>query len=130
MSRHDYSKYSNNKKYHAVDETASYQGQMSTADAVVDVASFETEVVIPDIEAVVEAVDVTVVRKTVPGVVADCNKLNVRVAPNSSATVICVLDVGTEIEVNVTDSTDEWFSICTAAGIEGYCMRKFVNARA
>ena len=131
MSRHDYSQYSNNKKHH--DGTAtipvSYQGNMCVVDEFVEPDSFATTISTPAVEMVVETVETMTLPETVVGVVANCNKLNVRVAPDATADVACVLNAGTEIEVNVTDSTDEWFSVCTAAGIEGYCMRKFVNTR-
>lgn len=27
------------------------------------------------------------------------------------------------------DSNDDWYAVCTAAGIEGFCMKKFVAVR-
>lgn len=126
MSKHNYSQYSKKK----------YNDNMTTADKVVDVASFTTTaaategaLVAPEIKMVVEAVDTVTLPKTVIGFVSDCTKLNVREQPEIDADVVCVLNNGTEVEINVANSTNEWFSVCTAAGIEGYCMRKFINAR-
>lgn len=75
-----------------------------------------------------ETVDTVTLPKTVEGVVVDCAKLNVRAEPSINADIVCVLDVTSEIEINVDQSNDEWFKICTAIGAEGYCMRKFVKA--
>ena len=126
MSKHNYSQYSKKK----------YNDNMATADKVVDVASFTTTAaategapVAPEIKMVAEAADTVTLPKTVIGFVSDCTKLNVREQPEIDADVVCVLNNGTEVEINVVNSTNEWFSVCTAAGIEGYCMRKFINAR-
>lgn len=75
-----------------------------------------------------ETVETVALPKTVSGVVVNCAKLNVREEPSADADVVCVLDVMSEIKINVEKSDNEWFKICTANGIEGYCMRKFVDA--
>lgn len=63
----------------------------------------------------------------VKGVVGNCKKLNVRVAPNADATPICVITVKSELTIDTTQSTDEWYKVCTAAGVEGYCMKAYVT---
>lgn len=75
-----------------------------------------------------ETVQTVPLPKTVSGIVVDCSKLNVRSEPSLFADVVCVLDVASEIKIDVAQSHNEWFKICTAAGTEGYCMRKFVKA--
>lgn len=65
---------------------------------------------------------------TVTGVVANCTKLNVRAKATADAAVVCVINAGTEVTINIKKSKEEWFKVKTAAGVEGYCMRKFVNA--
>ena len=57
----------------------------------------------------------------------DCRKLNVRAEPSTDAEVVCVISEGTELLIDEPESTDEFYKICTAAGVEGYCMRKFVT---
>lgn len=78
-------------------------------------------------------VDETVETKALPamveGHVAGCAKLNVRADASLFADVVCVLDVMSEIMIDVNKSTKDWLYVCTATGIEGYCMRKFVDAR-
>ena len=75
-----------------------------------------------------ETVQTAPLPKTVSGIVVDCSKLNVRSEPSLFADVVCVLDVASEIKIDVAQSNNDWFKICTAAGTEGYCMRKFVKA--
>lgn len=111
MSKHNYSQYSNKKRDNSPAEV-----KMETAPV--------TKPVIMS-----EAVDTVALPKTVEGVVVNCAKLNVREEPNTEAEIVCVLDVTSEIEIDVEKSTTAWFKICTATGVEGYCMRKFVDAR-
>lgn len=75
----------------------------------------------------------TVETKTLPamveGVVSGCAKLNVRSDASLFADVVCTLDVMSEIMIDVNKSTKDWLYICIATGVEGYCMKKFVDAR-
>lgn len=64
----------------------------------------------------------------VTGVVANCTKLNVRAKAAADAAVVCVINAGTEVTINIKKSKEEWFKVKTVAGVEGYCMRKFINA--
>lgn len=116
MSKHNYSKYSN-----------------KNAEPVVETEATETEAVIentaPEIE-VAEEIVATPAKETKPviGTVANCTRLNVRAKSNTAAEVVCVLDAGSKVTINKKQSTDEWFRVTTDAGVEGYCMRKFVKA--
>lgn len=60
------------------------------------------------------------------GVVENCNKLNVREEPTLDSTVICEIDSKTELMIDEVDSTEDFYKVCTAAGIEGFCMKKFI----
>ena len=77
-------------------------------------------------------VNETVETKTLPdvviGMVVGCAKLNVRAEANLFSDIVCTLNSQSEIEINVNKSTKDWFYICTATGVEGYCLRKYVEA--
>ena len=60
--------------------------------------------------------------RNVIGVVTDCLKLNIREKPTKDSRVVTV-------EIDMGDSNDDWYAVCTAAGIEGFCMKKFVAVR-
>lgn len=75
-----------------------------------------------------ETVETVAMPKVVSGVVVNCAKLNVREEPSVDADVVCVLDVMSEVKIDVEKSDNEWLKISTANGVEGYCMRKFVDA--
>ena len=58
-----------------------------------------------------------------------CERLNVRTNPNKSANVLCVIEAGTELKVDVEGSTNEWVKvICPNSVVAGgFCMRKFMT---
>lgn len=94
----------------------------------------------PEVETeVVEAVDVVIEPvtekiekkpKKAVGVVSGCTKLNVRANADVTANVVCVLDAGSEVEMNTAKSTKDWVAVRTADGINGFCMRKYISAKA
>lgn len=115
LSKHNYSQYSNKNHKH------NHNNADKTRDAV------STAPVTSALELVDETVE-TVPVDIVEGVVVGCARLNVRAEPDIDAEVVSVLNAQSEMQINVSKSTDEWFHVCTASGIEGYCMRKYVNA--
>lgn len=86
--------------------------------------TFETKEVV---EEVIEEV-VNEAPKAV-GHISNCEKLNIRTEPNANGEVVTILPVGTELSIDLSESNDEWYKICTLHGIEGYCMKKFVYVR-
>lgn len=63
------------------------------------------------------------------GIVSNCGKLNVRKEPNINSDIICEALSKSELLIDLDGSTDEWFKVCTAAGSEGFCMKRFVAIR-
>lgn len=70
------------------------------------------------------------------GVVANCGSLNLREQPSVDSNVVCQMDIGTEVIIDETApvegevrhaSADEFYKVCTAAGIEGFCMKKYIE---
>lgn len=60
------------------------------------------------------------------GRVFNCARLNVRVAPKSGATIVCEIPCNTEVEINEAESTDDFYKIYTASGVEGFCMKSYI----
>lgn len=121
LSRQNYSKYyEKNRK--VAEET------VEEIDVINEAEELVVENPAPDIVLMEETVETVTIPETVVGTVVGCTKLNVRENPNTAAAVLCVLDAASEIKINVTNSNNEWVNVLTAAGIDGYCMRKFVNA--
>ena len=63
------------------------------------------------------------------GTVINCGSLNVREKPEADAAVLGVINAGTFVSINKEGSTAEWFKVTTEAGLEGYCVRKFIALR-
>lgn len=86
-------------------------------------------------EAVVEPVEVQngveekVEQISMIGVVVDCTKLNVRRKPNPNSEVVCEISVGSEVTICEDESTNDFYKVCTAAGAEGFCMRKYIRTK-
>ena len=77
----------------------------------------ETAEVIEPIESV----------KTHTGVVYNCEKLNIRKSASKDSDVVTVVDAGSELLIDSAKSTYNFYKVCTASGIEGYCMSEFVK---
>lgn len=92
------------------------------------------ELVIDDAaaEEVVEEIaepEETIENTTKTGVVAGCKALKIRKTPNAinSANVICIIKESVKVIVDLDKSTDDWYSVCLENGVEGFCMKKFIN---
>lgn len=108
---------------------------VSVDNEVVESVLEETEVVKPAveeseivevIEPVVEEVTELETINTTVGVVTDCIKLNIRNKPNVNAKVLCTVNVLSELIIDTQKSNDNWLSVCTESGVEGFCMKKYV----
>lgn len=63
------------------------------------------------------------------GIVTGCVCLNVRQEPSVNSTVLCTVPVTTKLMVDVKKSNLSWFHVYTESGIEGFCMKRFVNVK-
>lgn len=117
----NYTNYQNiSKKTDASAETVTPTEDTISVKEVIDAATKVEEV---------ENVEETVVAGDTFGIVTDCKKLNIRTKPDKVATVACVADEGTTLQIDIDKSTLEWYSVRTASGVEGFCMKKFVAVR-
>lgn len=87
-----------------------------------------------DETAVVAEVTETVeAPKPVYGVVSNCSRLNVRVAPNANAKVIAVINKGEKVEIIQKGSgttTKFYHVICgkdKQVSFKGFCMRQYIT---
>ena len=67
--------------------------------------------------------------RNVIGVVTDCLKLNIREKPSKDSRVVTVVTCLDKLEIEIGDSNDDWYAVCTATDIEGFCMKKFVAVK-
>lgn len=87
----------------------------------------ENIVVAPEVEEPKTTAEVEVeTPKLVLGVILNCPKLNVRKEPNANSEVVYIADASTEFVIDENNSTEDWYSVCTSTGVEGFCMKKFI----
>lgn len=94
---------------------------MLEEDVVIDEMPVENE---PELEPEVEVkqdVEPTI------GVVSGCTRLNVREDSESNASIVGTIEAGTELVIDMAKSTDDFYMVITAAGIEGFCMKQFIT---
>lgn len=110
MSNHNYKQY-----YNKANEEQKPVAEPEVIEPVVEPEIVEPEVVQPAAPV------------TVDGKVVKCKMLNIRIAPRKDADVLAVVDCGAKLVIDVDRSLEDWYSVCTVAGIEGYCMKEFVE---
>ncbi len=74
-----------------------------------------------------EVVEEAVKPATTIGVVSGCGKLNVRKEADIEAEKVTVISQGTQVTVNLAESTEDFYRIMTIDGKVGYCMKKFIT---
>ena len=94
-------------------------------------ASFNDEFMLNDEETKEVAVEMTELEpeEYLLGVVSNCKKLNVREAPSKESDSLGVIACGTEVMITPSTSTEEFYSVCTESGIEGFCVKQFINLK-
>ena len=84
-----------------------------------------TEEVVEE-DCVEEIDEIEEVSAPVIGVVAGCKKLNVRCEGKAGADIICEIAEAAEVMIDEKESTEDFYKICTEAGAEGFCMKKYI----
>lgn len=59
--------------------------------------------------------------------IVNVDLLNVREEPVDNADVLGVVKNSTKIVVEIEESTDDFYKICTETGLEGFCMKQFID---
>ena len=61
------------------------------------------------------------------GVVDNCVRLNIRVAPRITADVRLIIEKGDEVILCEKQPKGEWFRVRTQNNTEGFCMKKYIT---
>ena len=109
----NYSNYSKNFK--STDKPKVSQVEESTLDNYQEVDQNTVEQ---------EQVAATVMQK---GFVNGCIKLNVRTNPTIDSEVVEIINESDEVMIK--DVVNEWYSVTTKDGNEGYCMSKYITVK-
>ena len=104
--------------------------KISTENVVVDSEEKSTLDVVKS-EEVIETKEEPVVKVKI-GVVSNCEKLNVREKPNVKSVVACIITKGTEVEIDESKSSREFYRVSSTSkteGFAGYCMKKYITVK-
>ena len=58
-----------------------------------------------------------------------CEKLYVRSDATVDSEPVGVINCDSKVFVYEDESTEEFYKVCTATGLEGYCMKKFISVQ-
>ena len=64
------------------------------------------------------------------GIVVNCEKLNLRRSPlkdSDGANILTELLSGVAVVIDENESTPNFYKVTTETGLEGYCMRQFIE---
>ena len=61
------------------------------------------------------------------GVVSGCAQMYVRSGASVDAEPLGVIRCDTKVQIYEAESTDDFYSVCTETGLEGFCMKKFIS---
>lgn len=127
MSHRDYSMFSKNKE-NKNNETVVSNDVITTENAEPIVETIEqTPNEVTEVTAgLAQVVDV---KTTVIGFVDGCDRLNVRSDSYKDSEVACIIDKSTEVEVDLQNSTNDFYKVKLLDGQEGYCMKKFIKIK-
>ena len=78
-------------------------------------------------EPVEQAVEETPKKESKVGVVTNCQKLNVRREATLENNIITTLLAGAVLVIDEDGSTDKFYKVITETGLEGYCMKQFIE---
>ena len=63
------------------------------------------------------------------GIVSGCPRLRVREAASTNAEVLCEIPTDSKVTIDVSTSTKDFYKVTTSAGVEGFCMKKFIEVK-
>jgi hypothetical protein len=125
MSNKNYNKMYNNPKPEVVEEVVQ---EVETAvepiaEPVVEVQTAIEEVAEPVVLEDEKEADIT------SAIVVNCAKLNVREEPSPKGAVVAVIDASNEVVICASESFGNYYKVCTASGIEGYCIKDYLKLK-
>lgn len=68
-------------------------------------------------------------KSDVIGIVSGCIRLCIHEKPDTDSDILAAIPAGSEVVVDEVASTDTFYQICNAAGIQGFCMKNYIQLR-
>lgn len=78
-------------------------------------------------ESVEEPIEETVEPMMLEGVVSGCAQMYVRSEASVDSEPLGIIKRDTKVQIYESEATDDFYSVCTETGLEGFCMKKFIS---
>ena len=111
---------SKNKNYHNYKNYSSNKPKIETEKV--------EEVVIPETleESMTSEPTTETTATPTTGIVSNCQRLRVRAKSTTESEVLCEILINSEVTIDKQNSTKDFYKVTTPAGVEGFCMKKFI----
>ena len=100
-------------------------------ETVVEAPAVESTEPVVEVQMAIEGVaEPEVIQPVIQyAIVVGCAKLNVREEPSPRAEVVGVIDASNEVVVYDSESFGNYYKVCTASGVEGYCVKDYLELK-
>lgn len=116
--------------YNKISKEAKEQKTVIKPEETTKVVEEPVEVTAKVVDEPIETKETKNESKTVKGIVTNCTGLKVRMSPAVKPNnAFSVIDAGVEIDINLDESTKDWYKITTKGGITGFCMKDFITIK-
>lgn len=61
--------------------------------------------------------------------IVNCLRLHIHSEPNLDSEIVCKIRYLTEVEIDNSKSTKDFYKIYTAVGAEGYCQSEYITIK-
>lgn len=61
--------------------------------------------------------------------IVNCLRLHILFEPNVDSEVVCKVRYLTEVAIDMTNSTEDFYKIYTAIGAEGFCQKEYITIK-
>ena len=59
----------------------------------------------------------------------NCLRLHIYAEPDETSDVVCKIRYLTDVAVDLRNSTEDFYKICTAVGAEGFCRKELITIK-
>ena len=67
--------------------------------------------------------------ETMPTGIVNYLRLSIYSEPDLDSEIICKVRYLTEVKMDLDESTDNFYKVYTAIGVEGFCLKEFVTVK-
>lgn len=61
--------------------------------------------------------------------VVNCLRLHIHSEPDLESEIVCKIRYATEVEIDMNNSTEDFYKIYTAIGAEGFCQKDLITLK-